>query len=120
MDVFIDANIFLGFYHLTNDDLEELKKLTALLRQDRVHLWLPEQVKSEFARNREVKIADALKRLRDQNLSLQFPAMCKDYDEYQKLRDYQKEYRKEHATLVEKITEAVREETLKADRTIEK
>lgn len=118
VDVFIDTNIFLGFYHLTNDDLEELKKLTVLLQQDRVNLWLPEQVQEEFRRVREVRIADALRRLGEQKLNLQFPAICKDYGEYEKLRRYQNDFRQVHAALLEKITEAVKAKDLRADRTI--
>ena len=70
MNLFIDSNIFLSFYHLTSDDLEELKKLGVLLRQGEVRLFLPSQVVEEIRRNRENKIADAVKRLRGQELSL--------------------------------------------------
>lgn len=118
MNLFIDTNVFLSFYHLTSDDLEELKKLTVLLRQRKIRLWLPEQVRVEFWRNREIRIADGLKRLRDQKLNFQFPALCKHYDEYEDLRRYQREYERSHATLVRKISEAVEAETLKSDRTI--
>jgi predicted nucleic acid-binding protein len=40
--------------------LEELKKLTVLLEQKKLRLYLPSQVVAEFRRNREAKIADAL------------------------------------------------------------
>jgi hypothetical protein len=73
INLFIDTNVLLSFYHLTNDDLEELSKLAVLLRNRQVQLFLPEQVADEFRRNRENKIADSLKRLRDQKLNLQFP-----------------------------------------------
>jgi predicted nucleic acid-binding protein len=120
MNVFIDTNVFLSFYHLTSEDLEELEKLAVLLRQGKIVLWLPEQVRAELWRNRENKIFDALKRLRDQNLNLQFPALCKDYDEYDELRRYQRDYGREHAKLMQRVTEAVEAESLKADVTIRK
>lgn len=120
MNVFIDTNVFLSFYHLTSEDLEELEKLAVLLRQGKIVLWLPEQVSAELWRNRENKVFDALKRLRDQNLNLQFPALCKDYDEYDKLRRYQRDYGREHAKLMQRVTEAVEAESLKADVTIRK
>jgi PIN domain len=103
---------------LSSDDLEELEKLAVLLRQRKVRLWLPEQVRIEHRRNRENKIFDALKRLRDQNLNLQFPALCKEYGEYDALRQYQRDYRHAHARLIERVTRAVEEESLKADVTI--
>lgn len=118
MNLFIDTNIFLSFYHLTSDELEELNKLAVLLRQRKVRLWLPAQVPSEFWRNRENKIADALKGLRDQKLNLQFPALCREYDEYNELRHYQKEYERKHSTLIARITQDVEAERLKADTII--
>jgi hypothetical protein len=35
INLFIDTNIFLSFFHLTNEDLEELKKLVALIEKKR-------------------------------------------------------------------------------------
>ena len=90
MNLFIDTNIFLSFYHFTSDDLEELKKLRVLLEEQALTLLIPRQVINEFRRNRQNKIADALNRLQGQRLNLQFPQVCKDYDEYVLLRDLQK------------------------------
>ena len=100
MNLFIDTNIFLSFYHLTSEDLEELRKLAVLLDQKKVTLYVTDQVIDEFRRNREAKIADALKRLTDQKLTLQFPQMCKDYPEYGELRELQKEYESAHSALL--------------------
>lgn len=119
MNLFIDTNVFLSFYHFSSDDLEELKKLAVLLREEEVKLFLPEQVVHEFQRNRANKIADALKRLRKQSLSLQFPQISKDYDEYSRLRAAQREYSTQHAALVEKIEQDVLTENLKADEIIQ-
>lgn len=119
MNLFIDTNVYLSFYHLTNDDLEELHKLAVLVREKRINLLIPEQVIEEFRRNRENKIADSLKRLRLQKLNLQFPQICKDYEEYALLRQLQKEYENNHAALLKKIAEDVGNESLKADTTIQ-
>ena len=115
MHLFIDTNIFLSFYHLTSDDLEELRKLTVLLEEKKITLYLTEQVVFEFRRNREAKIADALKGLKEQRLSLQFPQICKDYPEYPELRKLQKIYEECHATLLEKVSLDAAQATLKAD-----
>ncbi|MBN3906747.1 MAG: DUF4935 domain-containing protein [Nostoc sp. NMS1] len=119
MHLFIDTNIFLSFYHFRSDDLEELKKLIVLLRRQEVILLLTEQVIDEFNRNRENKIADAIKHLKEQRLNLQFPQLCKDYEEYQRLQEYQKQYDREHKALLNKITEDVKNRTLKADMILE-
>lgn len=118
MNLFIDTNIFLSFYHLSSDDLEELRKLGVLLDKKKVTLLLPQQVIDEFRRNREVKIADALKRFRDDKLNDQFPQICKEYEEYGPMRDAITAYKQEKGKLLEKLTSEVVSESLKADRTI--
>lgn len=118
MQLFIDTNIFLSFYHFKSDDLEELKKLNILIRQQKIKLLLTDQVIDEFNRNRENKIADAIKHLKDQRFNLQFPQLCKDYDEYERLREYQKQYEKEHNALLSKMSEDIKNRTLKADTII--
>ena len=119
MNLFIDTNIFLSFYHFTSDDLEELKKLAVLVDRGDVNLLLPEQVGDEFRRNRANKIADALKRLRSQRLGLQFPQLCKDYEEYESLREAQREYERFHATLIDHLENDIAQENLKADAVIQ-
>jgi predicted nucleic acid-binding protein len=116
--LFIDTNVLLSFYHYSGDDLEELKKLIVLLDQKKIKLYVPAQVKSEFNRNREVKIADALKRLIDQRLSLQFPQICKDYPEFEAMRRLQYGYEREHSLLLNKLKGDVANHKLKADEII--
>ncbi|GJL49771.1 MAG: hypothetical protein NPIRA01_09980 [Nitrospirales bacterium] len=118
MHLFIDTNVFLSFYHLTSDDLEELRKLSVLIEKDEITLYLPKQVVDEFRRNREGKIADAIKRLNDQKLNLNFPQLCKDYSEFSKLRDLQKDYEIQHSILLKSINADVESNTLKADKII--
>ena len=79
--LFIDTNVLLSFLHFTSDDLEEIRKLSALIKSGAITLLLPEQVKDEFRRNREIKLADSLQRLRQQKLNLQFPQICKAYSQ---------------------------------------
>jgi predicted nucleic acid-binding protein len=118
MNIYIDTNILLSFFHLTSDDLEELGKLVVLLKQKKVRLLLPQQTSDEFHRNRENKIADAIKRFRDQKLNLQFPAMCKDYKSYAELRKLQKEYEKLHSELLSQMLKDIDACKLKADALI--
>lgn len=118
MDLFIDTNIFLSFYHLTNDDLEELHKLTVLIENGEINLWVTEQVKDEFSRNRENKVSEAIKKLKEQKTKPQFPQICKDYDEYAQVRDFHTQYLRELALLTDKVTNDISERTLKADEKI--
>jgi len=118
MNVFIDTNVFLSFYHFTSDDLEELKKLRVLLKDEKVRLLLPDQVVFEFNRNRDSKIDDALKRLKDHKLIHQFPQFCKDYDEYEKIRSLQDDSKRALADLIQKAEEDIGAAKLKADDVI--
>lgn len=118
MNLFIDTNVFLSFYHLSNDDLEEIHKLTVLLDKGEIKLWLPEQVIDEFKRNRENKISDALKKLKEQQKKPQYPQICKDYEEYAELRELQKEFGIKLSSLIKKVTDDVQEKCLKADKQI--
>ena len=118
MNLFIDTNVFLSFYHLSNDDLEEIHKLTVLLDKGEIKLWLPEQVIDEFKRNRENKISDALKKLKEQQKKPQYPQICKDYEEYAELRELQKEFGIKLSSLIKKVSDDVPEKCLKADEKI--
>ncbi len=118
MNLFIDTNVFLSFYHLSNDDLEEIHKLAVLIDKKVVTLWLTQQVKDEFRRNRETKINDALKKLREHKTKPQFPQICKDYPEYPVIRSLQKDYDRKISDLMECVNSDVRDGTLKADQKI--
>lgn len=119
MYVFIDTNILLAFYHFTNDDLDELQKLSDAIKTGTIILALPDQVRQEFWRNREAKIADALIRLREQKLNLQFPQICKDSPLFTTLHTAQKEYERNHGLLIIELTKAANSRQLKADKVIE-
>ena len=119
MYVFLDTNVLLSFYHFASDDLDELQKLIAAIQSGSVVLVIPDQVRDEFSRNREAKIADALSRLREQRLNLQFPQICKDSQLYPHLRDAQRSFEKYHGLLVKEITDAAGRGDLKADALID-
>jgi predicted nucleic acid-binding protein len=118
INLFIDTNIFLSFFHLTSEDLEELKKLIVLMKNDEIRLFLPEQVRNEFTRNRGTKIVDAMRKLQDAKFNLSFPLFAKDYPEYAEVRDLMKKADGLHAKLVEKIRDDAEDGKLSADKII--
>ena len=117
--LFIDTNVYLKFYHYSNDDLEELNKLQVLLDNEKLELYLPEQVMNEFQRNRDTKLADALKTFNSSKLDTQFPQFCKEYKEYENLKKIIREFNHEKQTLLRNIMLAIETENLKADKIIE-
>jgi predicted nucleic acid-binding protein len=113
--LFIDTNILLSFYHLSSDDLEELRKLIALIDTEQIELIVTEQVKDEFFRNRGAKIVDAMKELQKPRYSPAFPAFAKDYPEYAELRKLLSDAGKKHSKLVDEMAKDAASSKLKAD-----
>ena len=62
MNVFIDTNILLKFFHYTNDELEALESVFVSQKKGKVNLCITGQIVDEFHRNRESKLKDAMKR----------------------------------------------------------
>jgi len=119
MNLFIDTNIYLTFFHFSNDDLEELKKLKVAIQEGKINLLLPEQVIEEYKRNREIKIADALREFDKLKLPSQFPRMCKDYTQYEELREKITQYEELKSDLLERLNSDIESKQLGADKLIE-
>ncbi len=79
LHLFIDTNILLSFYAYTNDDVEELRKLISLIKTKQLKLYLTEQVKDEFNRNRETKLRESLKEFRKPVPSGGVPRFMENY-----------------------------------------
>jgi hypothetical protein len=118
MNIFIDTNIWLDFYHLSKSDLEELRKIEALIEYKELNVYLPANIKDEFLRNRETKIADAMKHVKEAKYQKSFPTFLKDYPEYLELQQKIKECSRLHNTLEEKAINDIENETLLADQVI--
>ncbi|PJB12049.1 MAG: hypothetical protein CO119_08790 [Flavobacteriales bacterium CG_4_9_14_3_um_filter_40_17] len=118
MNVFIDTNVYLKFYHYSNDELEELRKLIVLIEQGEINLLVPRQVYNEYVRNREVKIADALKTFREDKLNDSFPIFLKEYPEYDIMKKAIKEYQSSKKIILENIKTEIENYSLKADEII--
>lgn len=118
MHVFIDTNVYLSFYHFTNDDLESLKKIFGS-HQGSAVVHVTDQVRDEFKRNREAKIADALKRFRDGAPSIQMPSFMKEYGEYAKVEKAWTTFSEHHSALLTKANKDIADETLEADLLID-
>jgi predicted nucleic acid-binding protein len=64
LQVFIDTNVFLTFYSLASEDLEELRKLHTAATEGALKLFVPDQVIDELERNRESRFLEALEHVR--------------------------------------------------------
>lgn len=115
MNLYIDTNIFLTFYHLTNDDLDELKKLAILIEDKQINLLLPEQTRNEFLRNRDKTINEAISSLKEQKLTSRYPQIAKGYEEYVLLQESFRNFEKHKNKIIAKIENDSREFKLNAD-----
>ena len=115
MNLFIDTNIYLAFYHYTSDDLEQLKKLAEALDNKEIRLIITRQVIDEFYRNREAKIADSLKSVKDQKPSDKFPGIFREYEEFEFLKKALNEYKEYKKQIMVKLMKDIADKNLKAD-----
>jgi len=118
MNLFLDTNIFLNFYHYSNDDLEQLKKLAQLIKNHNILLLSTDQIQNEYQRNRENKISDALKSFKEQRIPNQFPQICKQYPEYEKLCEAVRNFEDNKKSTLDKIQTDIDNQKLAADTII--
>ena len=118
MNLFVDSNIFLDFYHFSSDDLDELKKLTKLISDGEIILIVTRQVRDEVLRNRDNKVSDAYKKFKDSKVELMLPQICKSYPEYELIRNALSNLRKAKSELHDKLITDIEKRSLKADEII--
>jgi len=118
MNIFIDTNVYLNFYHFSSDDLEELKKLIVAIDSGQIKLFITDQIIQEFRRNRENKIADALKKFNEQKFPNQFPQICKGYPEFSSLVESLKSFEEAKDKIIQKLNSDILSKSLGGDNII--
>lgn len=113
--LFLDANIYLRFFKLSNADVKELGQLTTLVKSGEVRLYLTEQVRDEFNRNRDEAIAESLAGIREKELKGGFPRMLRDHGEFPALREAAAAYEAQRQKMVTEITNEAKNRKLAAD-----
>lgn len=81
LHVFIDTNAWLAFYTFTNDDLEQIRKLVAVIKKDKVKLYTSQQLMDEFYRNREKKLQESLTAFTGSGMSKSVPRYMRSFPE---------------------------------------
>jgi hypothetical protein len=74
MHIFIDANVLVSFFEIKPGSLSDLEKLISVVKFGSATLWLPEQTKREFWRNREKNIKKSIQEF-EQGQSLGNPPL---------------------------------------------
>ncbi len=118
--LFIDTNIFLSFYHYSNDDLDKLNDLNTLINETSdIKLWVSSHLVDEFNRNREGKIKDALKRFNQNELNTGAPKLCMGYEEIKNYKRLLGEANVVKGKLLKKLSFDIENKSLKADKLIQ-
>ncbi|UWR30582.1 PIN domain-containing protein [Sulfitobacter sp. W002] len=116
MNLFIDTNVFLSFFRFTSENIEELKKLSALIASKKITLLVSQQLKDEYARNRENVLSDSLKRMRSSRREYPFPAAVKELASHAEAQLAKEQFEKEYNNLIQSFEVAAEDQTLAADK----
>lgn len=119
MNIFVDANVLLGFYSLSPADLEELRKLVALIKNKKIVLWMPVQAMDECRRNRTKVVAEARKVLADTRIRSSLPAIASALPERKEAEESLKKAHIAHSALLRALDEKISSRELEADLLIE-
>lgn len=118
LHLFIDTNVYLAFFHYNKDDLDELRKLKILVEKEVIILYVTEQVINELNRNRENKIVDALKVLKDLKVSTNLPQIARSFDKSKELLGAIKQFEKVKNELLDEILSNARANELESDKVL--
>lgn len=116
LHVFIDTNIWLSFYAYNKDDLEELRKLIALRKKGKLILYANTQLRDEFYRNRERKLAESIREFSKTNLPKGLPRYMNEYCEAGSFRDALKEVEVQRDALIARAKADAQAKSLVADK----
>jgi predicted nucleic acid-binding protein len=117
--LFLDTNIYLGFFRLSDDNLEQLRKLSQRVGSHETTLYVTGQIRAEFLRNRESTIDEALDTLRKApKLPSQFAHLFEAIDGYEDVRTALRDADEKLRGLMEGAVQAVANGSLHADELI--
>ena len=115
LHLFIDTNAFLSFFAYTKDDVEELKKLASLIEAKQVSLYLTEQVRDEFYRNREKKLSESISQFEKSIVLTGIPRFMAGYPQADDYARAAREATKSKDEAVQRAKKEARNEKLAAD-----
>lgn len=117
MHLFIDTNVLLEFYSASSDSLVELSKLEAMLKNGKAKLWITDQVKREFWKNRSEKI-ECIMRSFENAGGNSIPLLIREDEEFKEYLEFSKKAAERKANLIAKIRGQIATEETKADKHI--
>jgi hypothetical protein len=118
MHLFIDTNTLVGFYEMSSVSLVELEKVISVIKKKEATLWLPDQVKREFWKNREGSVVRVLNEFDKAGVLPAAPVLVREEKRFLDLQKQSKEVERLKAEIVEAIRTQIAEETTRADTAV--
>jgi len=118
MNIFLDSGILLDFYRISSNEAELYKKITTLIKNNAVSIYLTEQVKHEFSRMKEDIIQAALDDFCSLKISMKTPPIFGLDTEYRNLVDKAKLFNDALGKLHSRFTEQFKHNEFEADTLI--
>jgi predicted nucleic acid-binding protein len=115
--VFVDTNIFLSLFSFAEDDLQQLRKIFIISNEGGIKFIITQQVVDEYYRNRDAKVSEALKPLRDFQLA-PIPLLARDLEEFKVVSDAQDQLRSARKALMDKVNGLAALRNLAADKLV--
>ena len=119
MNVFIDTNLYLDFYRMGQDKLDELNKVFALHEYGKLKIWLPELLKNEFWRNRSKVVSDNIKGI-EKDYKPSLSNIFRQHEDQKEFIRIVSETNKLKNKILLDIQQQFKNETLSADLVIKK
>lgn len=120
MHIFIDANILVSFFEIKPGSLSELEKLISVVNLGKATLWLPEQTKREFWRNREKNIKKSIQDFEQWKSLGNAPLLIRENPQFTELADKAKEVDEIRRNIAKIIKGEIDEQNTYADKIIRK
>ena len=118
VNLYIDTNVLLNFYHFSKSNLDELEKLMPIIAEGSACLYISEQGRNEFCRNRDSKVKAAIQDIEQLKLNPSFPEICKEYEHFNQLKEIKTQYEAARKALLTQLHEDAFSNTLRADKLV--
>ncbi len=116
---FIDTNVLLAFNHYTKDDIEQLRIIKSLINNDKLKLYITNQIIDEYKRNREVKLNTAIKDFTSGGKPSSLPRCMADFEESKAYLEAVVKIEKLKSALIQNVKLEASEGTLPADKLVD-
>lgn len=120
MHIFIDANILVSFFEIKPGSLSELEKLISVINLGKATLWLPEQTKREFWRNREKNIKKSIQDFEQWQSLGNAPLLIRENPQFAELSKKAKEVDEIKRNIAKAIKSEIDQQNTYADKIIRK